>query len=319
MRCQQVRGFLSPYLDGVATPREVEFVETHLRTCSDCRQELENLRKLVGALGRMEQLEVPGDFIEELNMRLLRDKIEPLGLKESITRAQKPRWIALLVAGLALLAGIYVSSLVPYQYVADSFNEIPRAWFSRQETSPQLGEVTAEKAGEKTEVSGKMAAGESQIPDLPPRPVEIVSGRLEVADIQASASSLVRLASTAGGAWTVVNWKQTDSRSVIIKIPRVNREPVLENIKKIGDFSYTNIEYEDLALDIYSVQQELNRIREEKKVLQAKPVDKLTSAEVQRLRELTGREDARLRELTRLGEEANLVEINVLLVRGVNH
>lgn len=112
MRCQQVRGFLSSYLDGLATPKEVEFVEAHLRKCPDCRRELEDLGRLIEILGSAEELKVPEGFMQELDMRLLRDKVAPYQKREDRVRpSSRPRLVA-LIAGIALVVGILIGTLL---------------------------------------------------------------------------------------------------------------------------------------------------------------------------------------------------------------
>jgi len=124
MRCQQVRGYLSSYMDGVATPREASFVETHLHNCPDCTRELAELRKITALLSQAEELEVPEGFIDELQMRLLRDKVEPLPVKELVFKTRKPGWIAALIAGAALMAGIYASP-----YIVEAVQKILQVLF----------------------------------------------------------------------------------------------------------------------------------------------------------------------------------------------
>lgn len=46
MECRQARELLSPYLDGELMPPERGRLEEHLQSCPDCREELENLRRL---------------------------------------------------------------------------------------------------------------------------------------------------------------------------------------------------------------------------------------------------------------------------------
>ncbi len=56
------RNDLSAYLDGQLDPRTRESVEGHLTGCASCRQELEELRTMVGLLQRVTQVETPRSF-----------------------------------------------------------------------------------------------------------------------------------------------------------------------------------------------------------------------------------------------------------------
>jgi anti-sigma factor RsiW len=51
--CQQLRGMLSPYIDGELSSSEKISVERHIEECDACRRELESLRATVGLLRRV--------------------------------------------------------------------------------------------------------------------------------------------------------------------------------------------------------------------------------------------------------------------------
>lgn len=48
--CEQVRGLLSPFMDGQTSPPLANFVERHLASCDACRAELASLQHAVGLL-----------------------------------------------------------------------------------------------------------------------------------------------------------------------------------------------------------------------------------------------------------------------------
>ena len=56
------RDDLSAYIDGQLNPRRREAVEGHLAGCAYCRQELEELRAMVGMLQRVTEVETPRSF-----------------------------------------------------------------------------------------------------------------------------------------------------------------------------------------------------------------------------------------------------------------
>lgn len=56
------RDDLSAYIDGQLDARRRESVEGHLAGCASCRQELEELRTMVGLLRRIAQVETPRSF-----------------------------------------------------------------------------------------------------------------------------------------------------------------------------------------------------------------------------------------------------------------
>lgn len=111
MRCEQIRDLLSPYIDRMTNEKEKEAVEAHIFECEECRRELEELETFCAALKKLDSPSIPGDFSQDLHKRLIK---ENGGI--FVKRLRKPGktgWIAAGVAGIALTAGIYVSSLLP--------------------------------------------------------------------------------------------------------------------------------------------------------------------------------------------------------------
>lgn len=60
--CQQLRGMLSPYIDGELSSPEKARVERHIEGCGACRRELEMLRVTVGLLQRAPVVAAPRSF-----------------------------------------------------------------------------------------------------------------------------------------------------------------------------------------------------------------------------------------------------------------
>jgi len=60
--CQQLRGMLSPYIDGELSSPEKARVERHIEGCDACRRELEMLRGTVGLLQRAPVVAAPRSF-----------------------------------------------------------------------------------------------------------------------------------------------------------------------------------------------------------------------------------------------------------------
>ncbi len=112
MRCEQIRGLLSPYIDNMTNKREKEAVEAHIVECVECRKELEELQAFCAALKKLDSPVIPGDFSQELHKRLLEEKSRVFAVK-NLKKPRKTGWIAAGVAGIALVTGIYASSLLP--------------------------------------------------------------------------------------------------------------------------------------------------------------------------------------------------------------
>jgi Putative zinc-finger len=72
MECPEIKGYLSEYLDSELDAEKSARIERHLKSCPDCREELDALRKVIETLGSMDAMEAPGGFMEEVHQRIER-------------------------------------------------------------------------------------------------------------------------------------------------------------------------------------------------------------------------------------------------------
>ncbi len=72
MNCQDIRELSSDYLDQRLTPPETSFIEEHLRTCSNCRQEIEVLRTTISLIGSLDPIETSADFLSQVHSKIER-------------------------------------------------------------------------------------------------------------------------------------------------------------------------------------------------------------------------------------------------------
>lgn len=98
--CAGIREQLSAYLDDVLAPDELRAVEEHLKQCSTCAAALEDLRKVVGHLHKLEQVDPPPWFTQKVMTRV-REAGEKKGLFAWLAA---PMYIKLPVGALATVA-----------------------------------------------------------------------------------------------------------------------------------------------------------------------------------------------------------------------
>jgi len=68
--CLEIRERLSEYLDGALDSEEVSGIESHLASCSACREELSSLRAVCEVLGTLKSVDSPPDFLNRLRERM---------------------------------------------------------------------------------------------------------------------------------------------------------------------------------------------------------------------------------------------------------
>ena len=70
MKCAGIKQLLSEYVDGVLDAQTKEHLEEHISTCVGCREELQELKALVGELRAVEPVKAPDDFLDRLHERI---------------------------------------------------------------------------------------------------------------------------------------------------------------------------------------------------------------------------------------------------------
>ncbi len=109
MNCREIKEQSSDYLDRRLTPPETALFREHLRSCPDCRGEVEELRKTVALVGSLDEIETRPDFLVQVN-----NKIDRGGLLRRCGRRLFEPWrIKIPLEAAALLA---VTTLALYVY-----------------------------------------------------------------------------------------------------------------------------------------------------------------------------------------------------------
>jgi hypothetical protein len=80
--CSKVRSSFSPYLDGAVSGREMQRIEKHLGSCSECHQEFEQLRAMQHTLSSLGPARPPADLAVRLRVAISHQRA-----------AQRTRWI----------------------------------------------------------------------------------------------------------------------------------------------------------------------------------------------------------------------------------
>lgn len=157
MNCQDVRDLSSDYLDRCLAPPESSFIEEHLKTCSNCRQEIESLRTTISLIGALDPIETSADFLSRVHRKMEKRDIfsriwlwffEPVKVKV-------PLEITALLALVFLASHLYYRS--PELLKESGFSAPPR---SSQIARDKAVEGGREKRG--TEVNERDQSGLGQ-------------------------------------------------------------------------------------------------------------------------------------------------------------
>lgn len=106
--CQRINELVSGYLDGELTQGDMQRVDVHLKSCARCRQMLDDMTKLRGAVARSQS---PMELEQQQWERIMNDL--PARASSGVG------WI-LLISGFVALTGISI-----WQFAID--NQVP--WY----------------------------------------------------------------------------------------------------------------------------------------------------------------------------------------------
>jgi anti-sigma factor RsiW len=129
--CERVDSLLSAFIEQEASPSEIRFVEGHLTVCNRCREQVEDMRRLLGRLEDLPRVSASPGFTDRV-LEQVRG-LPAAGLEEPVVpmpSAATPRWVVPLAAAAALALAIFglnaVPGLIPTQTVnpvADAIDE----------------------------------------------------------------------------------------------------------------------------------------------------------------------------------------------------
>jgi hypothetical protein len=112
MNCQQCRERLHDYLDETIEAAERELLSAHLTACAGCRRELEELRKVAALVGSLDELPVPGGFLQAVRARIDQPTVWDR-LRGLLVRPRPSVSVAIPIIIVAFVAVFYVMTRPP--------------------------------------------------------------------------------------------------------------------------------------------------------------------------------------------------------------
>jgi len=349
MKCEQIREMLSPYIDGMTSEKENKIISAHLENCSQCQSELEHLRLLCVALKNLPVPKLPERFSEELHKRLVEEQNFVLRPKE-IKTPKKSGWIAAGVAGIALAAGIYASSVLPItpmiaswqeKHIEDTnnkpslaINEIINRIYSgdkekveEQNNAPsqnlQKGTQVATSNSQKgvpenkpdTEIESN--AETTPLKEVSPKLADVFSTRIMVKNAAESADKVVQLARNNEWeyAYTDVPREMAGPNSCVLTI-KVNEEDidkVISQLDEVGKASAPLHNRLELTQQYSEVENQISLLQKEKETLQ-----QAECTEQCKLDEIEQKVQVYLKQKAALDKELEMTTLEIYFVGEVN-
>ena len=72
--CKAAQDLMSPFIDSMATPEEIQKLQLHLSVCEPCQRQLQSFISVRGLLARTERREIPTDLVLQARVRLSQER-----------------------------------------------------------------------------------------------------------------------------------------------------------------------------------------------------------------------------------------------------
>ncbi len=343
MDCRAVRERLSLYLDGELTTSEIQLIDEHIESCTDCRAELSSLEETVLLVRSLEPLEVPPDLQDKIIDRTMAAANSPIGASTRIPRINWRhawgRWgrtfssvAALLV--VAVLIGKTVSG-PGFSLPTKEVYQAPSASDSadRDAESPAMNEVAEEQTSmfmmkDSSLPEGMEMAAEEMNRDGATAPavpterkvIQTAYLSLQIEKLDTAVDLLQGAVRECGGFVQSSNmFRQEYGRgaSYTLRIPADRFDDVLSRLEKLGDVQNRGITGQDVTEEYVDVDaRRRNLIRQEERLLaildQAKTVEDILKVEGQ-LERVRGEIESLTGRLRYLDNQVGLSTIDVEL------
>jgi hypothetical protein len=138
--CRQAQRLMSPFIDSMATPDEVEQVETHVSGCEPCQRQLQSYISVRNLLRCVEDPAIPADLTLETRVRLSRERNSArlCHLRTRLENCLKPIAVPALMGTFitALSFALLLGDLAAHPVIADDGpSTTPIALYKRVRTT----------------------------------------------------------------------------------------------------------------------------------------------------------------------------------------
>jgi len=76
MNCQKIKKLLNPYIDKTLDADMSKQVDEHLKSCSVCNKEYQNLKEIITSLNSLSTQPAPADFTKNIMAKISREEIQ---------------------------------------------------------------------------------------------------------------------------------------------------------------------------------------------------------------------------------------------------
>ncbi len=347
MNCEQMQTLFSPYLDKMTTPTENEAIAEHLGECVHCTQQMQEMGRMCALLKNLDSPQIPADFGEKLHERISHEKIQLFPVSRPAT-PKRTGWVAATVAGLAISAGIFASSYLPYGAMVASLqnwinkddrphvaivdnNKILQDWINKQlDNTPENGGQITDPVGQTgDQVPAKVKPGDNTDSTSSIfNPVDVAwqekveenyTAKMQVDNMEQSMQKVLQLAYASGAQISVksanVMAAEDSVKVVTLQVAKDKADELLGQLGSVGveaplqnNISYTQTYNENLKV-LASLHEDIKKLQD---------TADLSDEQQSQLQNLLKQKKDLQAQQEHIDKEAGFVTIEVRLVEKAN-
>lgn len=155
--CSEIKEFISLYIDDELEPDKRKELEEHIDSCGVCRNELNELMRIIGLCRNIAVVELPGNFRIDLHQKLLEVQGHAEGTVKPVFFRTKYFKLFSSVAAvfllIFLLKGFFSFDLFPNEKASESSDRIDMMAESPAQDSAQMKAALPDSAGNENSFS----------------------------------------------------------------------------------------------------------------------------------------------------------------------
>ncbi|MBO8170035.1 MAG: DUF4349 domain-containing protein [Thermoanaerobacteraceae bacterium] len=281
MACQEYQELLSAYIDEVLTEEEQRRLEKHLEQCSDCRQELENLKETVVMLQSLDEVEPPAEFRQQLRQRLEAEQTRLTVERPSlVSRLMRSPWLPLSVAAMLVLFVVAVFGINMFVPRVGSMPKADRGG-ALQKAAPEMD--IAEQRAEYSKAKENGIAREQELAldnkstvpteekQFERKVIQRANFTVQVENVPAAEQKLRSLTGRLGGYVQSASIGKRDAdhyyAHLTLRVPQEKFNAAVAEIKQLGEVINFSSGGEDVTRQYYDTEARLKVMKEEEESL----------------------------------------------------
>lgn len=325
--CKDFSDLIDKYVDGLASQEEKEILEEHLKTCPNCRREVQELKQTIASANLLGQVEMPPDYSARLSEKIKNISEKKRPSKGPLTSILFDFYYSHKREFTAVASAFVVLTLIVTFYNLGKNSNI--TYISKensQNNAQSMREAKPEARSFKADESLKSLAAVAESDGAAQKMViKNISISISTNDLSGKIEQITTLVEEAGGyiESSDVKMKGADKipekASIDARIPEAEIDKIIETFKTEGGIASWDIKTRDISKSYNNAAEELDSLRQYEQqlaVLLQKSEDTTEIIQIQKeLHNVRDKINDLENQLASLNEDARLSYVNIVLTK----